>query len=263
MIFSKRSLVLIYTLIAVLTHEYAHYLIAKNRGYTLARLTLMPYGAILSGDGGLADKDLFAVSVAGPIWNFLFAIIIVAVWWIFPASYTLTLELFRVNVAIGVFNLLPLYPLDGSRIIMSFCKNKSKCLKILRAAGYASSLVCAALFVVSAFFKISYSLALVSVMLFLSASSEAEKEKYVQLCREIYYLKDFSRPIPKKELYIHVSAKVSALLRELKSAYIYTVYVVDGDFKVIKILEGEKLERLFFLDKNRSISDIIAEPDFA
>lgn len=259
MLLSKHALLLICTLLAVLSHEFAHYLVAKNRGYTLTKLTLMPYGAILSGDGGLNDKDLFFVSVAGPIWNFLFALLTVAVWWIFPAAYSATLPLFRVNLAIGIFNLLPLYPLDGSRIVLSFAKNKPKCLKILRILGYICSFLCAALFVVSAFFTISYTLAIVSVMLFISASADAEKEKYVQLCREIYYLKDFSRPIEKKEFYIHKSATVATLLRELKSAYIYTVYVIDNDLKVVKILEGQELETLFFEDKTKPLQNVLSE----
>lgn len=219
----------------------------------------MPYGAILGGDSGLADKDLFAVSLAGPAANIGLSLIIVAVWWIFPESYAYTLVLFRVNITIAVFNLLPLYPLDGSRIVLSFAKNKSKCLKILRAAGYAFSFISAALFILSAFFTIAYSLALVSVMLFVGASADAEREKYIQLCREIYYLKDFSRPIPKRELYIHTSAKLNTLLRELKSEYIYTVYVIDSELNVLKTLEGADLEKLFFKEKSRPIATLLDE----
>lgn len=259
MLFTKHALLLACTLFAVLSHELAHWLVAKNRGYALTKLTLMPYGAILSGDSGLTDKDMFFVSAAGPIWNLLFCLIIVALWWIFPTLYSLTLPLFKANIAIGVFNLMPLYPLDGSRIVLSFAKNKQKCLKILKILGYISSFVCAALFVFSAFYTISYSLAIVSVMLFIGASADAEKEKYVRLCQEIYYLKDFSRPMEKKELYIHKSASVSALTKELKSAYIYTVYVVDNELKTVKTLEGKELEALFFEDKSKPLHSVFKD----
>lgn len=259
MILSRRALLLAATLFTVIFHEFAHYLEAKRRGYAMTRLTLMPYGAVLGAETGLADKDLFAVSAAGPLANLFFALMLVSVWWIFPASYPYTLTLFRANIATAVFNLLPLYPLDGSRLVLSFVKNKTRCLKLLRAAGCAGSFICAGLFVLSAFFTISYSLAIVSVMLFLGATADADREKYIQLCREIYYLKDFSRPIVKRELYVHTSARVSALLRELKSDYIYTVYVIDGELNVLRTLEGAELEQLFYMEKSRPMAAVLKE----
>ena len=63
------------------------------------------------------------VAVAGPITNFLIAFVTVAVIvhgpsaWMPSRSFSL---LFQVNVILGVFNLFPIPPLDGSRIVGAF-----------------------------------------------------------------------------------------------------------------------------------------------
>jgi Zn-dependent protease len=63
------------------------------------------------------------VAVAGPITNFLIAFVTVAVIVHGPIGVD-TLEvlllLFQVNVILGVFNLFPIPPLDGSRIVGAF-----------------------------------------------------------------------------------------------------------------------------------------------
>ncbi len=65
------------------------------------------------------------VGAAGPITNFLIAIIVILlVKYAFPdatgrLAQILTLS-FNVNVVLGVFNLLPIPPLDGSRVVGAF-----------------------------------------------------------------------------------------------------------------------------------------------
>ena len=62
------------------------------------------------------------VSVSGPLSNFLLAFIGFTVWYFTPVNATLEefLNIFvSLNVVLGVFNLLPLPPLDGYRIVSS------------------------------------------------------------------------------------------------------------------------------------------------
>ena len=254
-----KLLIFLHTLVCVFIHEYAHSVSAKKRGYRINSLTLMPYGAVLNADSGLSDEDAFAVYASGPMINFLAALSVVALWWTFPESYSFTLGFFKVNLALGIFNLLPLYPLDGSRILLSAVKNKKRCLRILIAAGYGASFLCAVLFVVSAFFELVYSFALVSVMLFLGASVEAEKEKYVLFCKEFFCVQDLSRPLKKTELYVHSSASVGSLTRNLTSEGVYVVRIVDGNMNILKTLEGRELEKLFFMEKSRPMAALLAE----
>jgi Zn-dependent protease len=63
------------------------------------------------------------VAVAGPITNFLIALVTVAVIVHGPIgvdAFEVLVLLFQVNVILGVFNLFPIPPLDGSRIVGAF-----------------------------------------------------------------------------------------------------------------------------------------------
>ena len=59
--FTKNLLVFaVYTLTAII-HELGHSFVASNLGYRLNKLTLMPFGAIISGDlNGLRSKEQIA-----------------------------------------------------------------------------------------------------------------------------------------------------------------------------------------------------------
>lgn len=74
------------------------------------------------------------VSIAGPLMNFILAILtliiinvvnLTGVLEAVPIKYSLIiaeilLSIFTINVSLGVFNLIPLPPLDGSKILMHF-----------------------------------------------------------------------------------------------------------------------------------------------
>lgn len=259
-IFGKAAL-LFATLTAVICHEFAHWMLAGHRGYRLTSVNLMPYGAVMGMDSGLSDGDLFVVSAAGPAANILIAFIIIALWWIFPSSYRYTRTLCNANLAIGIFNLLPLYPLDGARMVLAVSKNKTKCLKILRAFSLVCASLSAVLFIISAFYKIAYSLAVVSVMLYIGNVFDAENEKYILLCRQCFLLKNYSKPVEKKEIYINRSTKIGALLRVLNGEYYYSVHITDGNFRVLKTLENRELENLFSLEKNLPAAVLLSARD--
>ena len=76
-------------------------------------------------------KGLFCVALAGPGMNFLLAVLSSAVYcmiylWVPPTFYLfepiikMTAVSITLNYALGIFNLIPLPPLDGSKIIQSF-----------------------------------------------------------------------------------------------------------------------------------------------
>ncbi|KAA0449704.1 MAG: site-2 protease family protein, partial [Candidatus Thioglobus sp.] len=74
-------------------------------------------------------QDMILVALAGPISNF-----IMAIFWLFLVIFfintqnSLGLEMAKfgiiINLILGVFNLLPLPPLDGSRVVSALLPNK-------------------------------------------------------------------------------------------------------------------------------------------
>ena len=146
------SVIAIILFISVLFHELAHCLAAKDCKIPVERITLM----ILGGASEIGEDEKFPftspkkeaiVAIAGPlaslffsgiflfmalpiyflssteIWNFLFVILI---WMTF------------LNLIIAIFNLLPVYPLDGGRIFHAFCW---KITKNVKKAAQISTLI--------------------------------------------------------------------------------------------------------------------------
>lgn len=155
-------------LIAITFHEFAHGFVAYKLGDNTAkeegRLSLNPFdhldpiGTIMLLVAGFGwgkpvhvnprnytrkmsmEKGEAIVSAAGPIMNFIVAIIFaliycaiykfVGITFIYSTVGTVVMGIIystiAINIGLGVFNLIPLPPLDGSKIIMPFLPYKAK-----------------------------------------------------------------------------------------------------------------------------------------
>ena len=178
LIFLGKGSVFLWTLFALFFHETAHMLAAKSRGYLLGELTLMPYGACLWGEEKMDKRSMAYIAVAGPLANLILIFVVMAIWWAFPHTEKILKSFFWANVSLVVFNLLPAFPLDGSRVVLAVVKNRLKALKILKGVGITLSFALFALFLISAFFDINYSLGIIAVFLFAGAVYGSKKEAY-------------------------------------------------------------------------------------
>lgn len=71
------------------------------------------------------QRGMAVVGAAGPITNFAIAIVFIVILnWIKPNSdgrvFELFFLIFQINIVLGLFNLIPIPPLDGSRVVGAF-----------------------------------------------------------------------------------------------------------------------------------------------
>jgi len=115
----------------VFLHELGHALAARKFGRPTLDITLLPIGGVARIQGSKPDpwSDGW-IAIAGPIVNFAIALVLMlGIFLGLLPSVDLTKisitdlswaqQLLIANIAIGVFNLLPLFPLDGGRILRS------------------------------------------------------------------------------------------------------------------------------------------------
>lgn len=160
------------SLSAVLLHECAHAKAAKKLGYALNEIKLMPYGAALCGNADIRPKHEIIIAVAGPLFNLVLATAFAALWWLVPESYIFTQAFCKCNLCIGLFNLLPVYPLDGGRIILAlltFRLKRACAYKFMRIFSAVIGIAVTVLFAVSAVY--TPNLCLLSIGLFMTASA--------------------------------------------------------------------------------------------
>lgn len=108
---------------SILAHELSHSLVAKRRGMPVSRISLWIFGGMSEIEREPETPAAeFAMAIVGPSTSFIIAIIFGIIWYFTrtilpigePASY-----LAQINIILGIFNLLPGYPLDGGRVLRS------------------------------------------------------------------------------------------------------------------------------------------------
>ena len=107
---------LLAAVLSLAVHEAAHLIAAKNLGFSAARLTLYPFGAVMRLDALLSDgRGEWIVAAAGPLGSLTFAALLKLFEPFLPADAWIA-RMTETNLAIALFNLLPAFPLDGGRI---------------------------------------------------------------------------------------------------------------------------------------------------
>lgn len=170
--------------LCALIHELGHARAAEKCGYKLNRITLMPYGAVISGDiSGISYKDEIKVVCAGPMVNLAIYIAIIALWWLFPLTYPYTELAAEANLALFTINLIPAFPLDGGRLLLCTLSLKLKrktAAAITRTAGIIFSFILLGLFVYSCFFGVNFSLLFFASFIFAGAIHKNPDDGYIR-----------------------------------------------------------------------------------
>ncbi|MGH9742659.1 MAG: site-2 protease family protein, partial [Candidatus Acidiferrum sp.] len=107
--------------VSVLIHELGHSILAKRFGLSVPRITLFIFGGVsqIASEPPSAAAE-FWIAVIGPVVSFALAAFF---WEIEPLVsgyqplFALAEYLAMINLVLGVFNLIPGFPLDGGRVL--------------------------------------------------------------------------------------------------------------------------------------------------
>lgn len=112
--------------LSLLAHELAHSAVALARGIPVHRITFFLFGGMAeTSSDSRSPSEEFLIAVAGPVMSFVLAGLFLAVWWYGAAAGWGPLAAGTagyvgfLNLVLGVFNLLPGFPMDGGRILRS------------------------------------------------------------------------------------------------------------------------------------------------
>jgi Zn-dependent protease len=130
--------------VSVLIHEMAHAYVADRRGWRVFGIKVDLFTGSAAVDTNIPEKDAIPVVAAGPLSNLLLAILCIPFYSflvnINPIIDGFMENLFVINIFMFIFNILPIYPMDGGRLLKDFLFIKMKGNRRLakKISGYVS-----------------------------------------------------------------------------------------------------------------------------
>jgi stage IV sporulation protein FB len=149
--FGVLATILLFTIVVL--HELGHSLAAQYFGVNVKQIVLLPIGGVAQLDR-IPEKPIeeFVIAIAGPFVNFILAILLAVLGWVFGVSLgiaelssfnfdigslgltTLFRYVFTSNLFLALFNLIPAFPMDGGRILRALLAVR---MPYVRATGSA------------------------------------------------------------------------------------------------------------------------------
>ncbi|MDA0988345.1 MAG: site-2 protease family protein [Chloroflexi bacterium] len=139
---------------SVVAHELSHGLVAQRNGIPVKGITLFIFGGVahISREAASPRIELL-IALAGPLCSILLGLLFYGLSFVVePLSIHLAVMmswLFVMNIVLGVFNLIPGFPLDGGRVfravVWAISGNYARATRIATYGGQVTALVFAAI----------------------------------------------------------------------------------------------------------------------
>jgi len=245
--------------ICVLIHELAHSIVAIKNKVEVRKIILLPMGGVsIINQTHLKPEVEFNMAISGPLMSMFLG----CVFGIFaaiapPGMITQTLQfLFQMNILLGVFNILPVFPTDGGRVFRSYMEKKhdeykatmltikvSKCVLLLFIIGTLTYLL---LLNAPLYYKEFVFLWNLLIVFFFYSSTKAEEE--------LAEIKIQSKGVGVKEVVSDrfclvepdetVQALYETVCRTRKNVLITKM---GSDYAYVNLLDKEKIKRAQFV----------------
>jgi len=244
---SAAFVVLLY--MSVLVHELAHCAVARGFRLPVRRVLLYPLGGFseIEKEPPTPSQE-FLVSVAGPVISLALAGIALGLTHLITDGMPNLLidQLFRANLLVGIFNLLPGLPLDGGRIFRAgIWKITGKGITATIAAAWAGRVLAIALIIVpfaltggqlSSLVGSSYFLWLAFIAAFMWLQS-GQAIKAARVRERLPGLQ--ARALARRAIPIPPSLPLSEAIRRADEAQARALVVVDHEATPIAIVNEE------------------------
>lgn len=189
--------------VTLLVHELAHSLLASSYGAKIQSITLFFFGGISAIENPENEKNLdpskeLNISLAGPLSNIIIGVVLLAINYLVYGSIlgvadvtnwvtegitvftynipTMIFLLGSLNLLLGFFNILPIYPMDGGRVLRAWLAKRQSYEEATNTAvsiGKGFSVILAIISILA----FQWWLAILALFLYISASEEGKMFK--------------------------------------------------------------------------------------
>jgi Zn-dependent protease len=215
---------------SVLVHEFGHALVARRYGVKTREIVLLPIGgiAVLSESPKKPMHELW-IALAGPMTSLaLAALAFLALAVGGPEFFSF---LGALNLALGIFNMLPAFPLDGGRVLRA---GLSHWLGAARGTAIAVRIgrVLAILLVGFGVAGGQWALAIIGVFVFVAAGTEARQARLREVLRS-QRVSDWMEPVVRIFSATTPASELEAMIAETDEGRAFPVTYGDEILGVI------------------------------
>jgi stage IV sporulation protein FB len=166
-LFNKIDLYLIF-LVSITLHEQGHAIIGRLCGLKLKEISIIPFGLSISFHSfeHISVNKKIITYLAGPLVNLFIAIVLLILKNITKSEKTV--EIIYINFALAIFNLLPIMPLDGGKIVKEILRKIYRgkiAYQKIKIIGNISFFIIAILFCIAFLFEKNISIFLIILYL--------------------------------------------------------------------------------------------------
>ncbi|WNQ12978.1 site-2 protease family protein [Paenibacillus aurantius] len=253
----------------VFIHEMGHVAAAKAFGWTVREVQFLPFGgvAVVEESGSMPAREELWVALAGPLqnlWMIALALLMKAAGWDNDGWWDYFL---KANAMLGLFNLLPVLPLDGGKVLLSvlsywvsyhramlFCAWSSLAFSCVLLGGTLLTLSTAGLHL---------NLLMIGVFLLYSNWYGYRHLPYqfirFLMSREKTAARQRGKGIPAQPLLVHEQAPVGEVARRLMRERHHLIYVCGPEGRIRGVLPERRLIDSYFTDAKtgRAVSELI------
>ncbi len=237
----------IYAFLIVIFHESIHYLVAKHYNFSGFDIELKMVGASIRFkelDDASPKEDLI-ISLSGPASNLVLGVIFYFINAKIPCSEFYMLS--TGNMAIGIFNLIPAFPLDGGRMLRDILYFKFSYKKANKIMINVSSIIAAFLMFIYILLFLkginNFNIGIIGVFIIISSFKEKERIAYIIMGDIIKKKYKFINKgyMENKNISVHYKKDLLSIMGLFDKNKYNMFTVLDNDMKVMDILYEEDI----------------------
>lgn len=256
----------IFAFIWVFLHEVTHILIALKYGCKFYNISFHIFGlnAELSDINILKDKEKIIIYSSGAAFNIAVAVFLYFLSFKYSNSFIETS--INLNIGLAVFNLLPAYPLDGSRILEIILSKKILFKKAQKIISIISFII-AGLFIVIGIYiyiflhSLNFSMLIGAIIIIYITRMEESTSMYITMGNIVKKRKKILKDnyIENKSISVYYKQGLVNILALVDRNKFNTFYILDDDMKLIHVLHEDELIEALKIYGNMTLEEYIME----
>ncbi len=187
--------------VCVILHELGHSYVTQRYGYKIQGITLFVFGGISQAEEIPRNPKMeFMIAITGPAISILLGAVFYLIFLLVDSlPFSIDMQVISItagtlafyNVLLGLFNLIPAFPIDGGRVLRSILATRLEYRKATKIASNVGKGFAVAMAIFGIFFNIW--LVLIAVFVYLGASEE-DRSLQISISLENFKVKDLMTP---------------------------------------------------------------------